>query len=274
MTLNNERDKQDLLARTDAYREVINAARPLTRGELDQIMNYYRVGLTYESNAIEGNTLTIDETKILLEDGLTVGGKPIKDYYEATGHAEAYDFMLGLANAQELTITEDDILELHRLFYHRIDEKNAGSYRSEQVFISGTAFMPPPPGEVPGQMAAFVKWANEIKPSLHPVEWAALMHLWFVNIHPFVDGNGRTARLLLNLALINAGYGVAIIPNVLRADYMRFIRAAQSEDAPNSTPFVCLIAECVLETQKDYCRMLRIELPDVKQKKPPSRDGR
>ncbi len=264
MAWKNEQDKRALLARTDAYKDAIGKSRPLTRGELDQLMNYFRVGLTYESNAIEGNTLTIDETKILLEEGLTVGGKPIKDYYEASGHAEAYDFMLSLTRAPELVITEESILEMHRLFYRRIDEKNAGRYRAEQVFISGTSFIPPAPGEVPAQMAAFVRWANEKRAEMHPVEWAALLHLRFVEIHPFIDGNGRTARLLMNLALISEGYGVAIIPNVLRGEYMQAIRAAQKDTAPTDTPFVCFIAECTLETQKDYCRMLRIEPPKIR----------
>ncbi len=261
---NTEQDKASLLAQTDRYREAINQGRPLQRGELDQLMEYFRVGLTYSSNAIEGNTLTIDETKVLLEDGLTVGGKPIKDYYEASGHAEAFDFMLSIASAHELMITEETILELHRLFHRRIDELNAGRYRSEQVFISGTDFLPPSPKEIPGDMAAFVRWANEIKASTHPVEWAALTHLRFVNIHPFVDGNGRTARLLTNLMLLNAGYGMVIVPPVLRGEYMRALRVSHSEKAPDTAAFVSFIAECVLETQRDYCRLLRIDPPERK----------
>ena len=266
MSSYSEQDKARLLAKTDRYRDAINQSRPLQRAELDQLMEYFRVGLTYSSNAIEGNTLTIDETKVLLEDGLTVGGKPIRDYYEASGHAEAFDFMLSIANAQELTVTEETIMELHRLFYRRIDELNAGRYRDRQVFITGTDFLPPAPKDVPGDMAAFVRWANESRASTHPVEWAALVHLRFVSIHPFVDGNGRTARLLTNLMLLNAGYGMVIVPPILRGDYMQAIRLSQSGKASSATPFVSFIAECVLETQRDYCRLLRIDPPD---RKPP-----
>jgi Fic family protein len=264
MAWRNDRDKLKLLAGTDIFRDALAKNRPLTKGEHSQLASFLRVHLTYESNAIECNALTLDETKILLEDGLITGDKPMKDYDEAVGYAEAYDYMLTLARAPERPMAEDDILELHRLFYRRLDDTRAGRYREEQVYISGTSFVPPTPGDVPGEMATFIRWANDRKVALHPVEWAALLHLRFMEIHPFIDGNGRVARLLMNMALIQAGYGIAIIPNALRGEYMQAIRAAQKAQSPTDVLFICFIAECTLETQKDYCRMLRIEPPKIR----------
>ena len=133
----------ELLQKADSYKQKISSARPLAKEELKSLDNYFRIGFTYSSNALEGNTLTISETKILLEDGLTVGGRPLKDCYEAVGHGAAYDFMLSLARQQDMNITEDTIRKLHRLFYQKIDAEQAGQYRSIQVYISGTEYIPP-----------------------------------------------------------------------------------------------------------------------------------
>ena len=120
----------DLLKRIDDYAAVIRAYRPLSEAEVKELDAYYRIGMTYSSNALEGNSLTLSETKVLLEDGITVGGKPIRDCYEATGHAKAYDYMLSIARSGELSITEDVIRRLHRLFYHGIDPDAAGEIPS------------------------------------------------------------------------------------------------------------------------------------------------
>lgn len=236
------------------------------RGEPSFVKNleeYFKIGLTFSSNALEGNTLTITETKVLLEDGLTVGGKPIRDYYEATGHAKAYDYMLDLAREHNTLLMEEQILELHRLFYSLLDENEAGVYRKVSVFITGTDYTPPAPGHVPAAMRAYIGGMNALRCSVHPIEYAARLHKGLVDIHPFVDGNGRTARLLMNLALIQDGFGIAIIPPVRRGEYIDALRAAQRAKNPDDTPFLRLIAECVIETQKDYCRLLRL----------PTRDG-
>ncbi|MDL2287967.1 Fic family protein [Oscillospiraceae bacterium OttesenSCG-928-F05] len=255
-----------LLTRIDRNRKRINAYRPLSPQEVKELDNYYRIGVTFTSNALEGNSLTLTETKVLIEDGITVGGKPIKDCYEATGHAKAYDFMLGMARAERLEITEDDIKQLHRLFYAGIDGEEAGRYRSGQVFISGTEYVPPGAGDVPALMEAFVSDLRETANDRHPVLLAAFAHRRLVDIHPFIDGNGRTARLLMNLILINRGYQVVSIPPVLRADYVQALIAAQRTDDRTDTPFYTLIAECELEAQKDYFRMFCI--PEREEKQP------
>ena len=252
----------DLLQRIDDYAAMIRAYRPLSEAEVRELDAYYRIGITYSSNALEGNSLTLSETKVLLEDGITVGGKPIRDCYEATGHARAYDYMLMIARSDSFSISEDVIRHLHYLFYNGIDPETAGEYRKGQVFITGTEYVPPVAEEVPKCMAALVTELVEQKRKLHPVELAAYAHRRLVDVHPFQDGNGRTARLLMNLILINLGYCIVSIPPVLRHDYIVALQQAQRENRPSDEAFLKLIAECEIEAQKDYCRMFRIKLSE------------
>ncbi len=251
-----------LLDRIDAYAQAIRERRPLTTDEVKELDAYFRIGMTYTSNALEGNSLTLSETKVLLEDGITVGGKPIRDCYEATGHARAYDYMLETARGGPLQFCEEDILRLHALFYGGVDPEHAGRYREGQVFITGTEYVPPTAEEVPGGMAELVDELNQKKDTLHPVLLAAYAHRRLVDIHPFQDGNGRTARLLMNLILVNRGYCVVSIPPILRHDYITALQQAQRAQGPSDAAFIKLICECELEAQKDYCRMFRIKLPE------------
>jgi Fic family protein len=240
---------QKILAEIDRLQKEINKHRPLNKTVLKQIKEYYKVGLTYSSNAIEGNSLTESETKIVIEDGLTINGKPLKDHFEALGHGEAYDLMYKLYKHQ--VIAEGDIKKLHKLFYYRIDAKKAGKYRKVKVFISGSKYPLPLPENLSARMADFVRKLPGLKAKLHPVEFAARVHKDFVFIHPFVDGNGRLARLLMNLALLQAGYNIPIIPPIRRPDYINTLEKAHAD----AKPFTAFIAEMVMETQKDYIRL-------------------
>lgn len=248
----------EILNKIEENKKYILDFRPLKPAEIQELDNYFKIGTTYSSNALEGNTLTLSETKILLEDGLTVAGKPMKDCYEATGHGEAYDLMIKLARSEKLQITEDVIKKLHFLFYNRLDSTEAGVYRDYQVFISGTEYVPPVPEEVPLLMKDFISQLANNRQNLHPILLAAYAHKRIVDIHPFTDGNGRTARLLMNLILINKGYCVVSIPPVLRHEYIEALQISQREINPSIEPFNQLIAECELEAQKDYLRMFRI----------------
>lgn len=252
---------QSLLDKIDSYAKLIREKRPLSPGEVKELDDYFRIGMTYTSNALEGNSLTLSETKVLIEDGITIGGKPIRDCYEATGHAKAYDYMLRTARGGELCFSEDVILQLHALFYSGIDPEHAGRYRTGQVFISGAEYIPPAADEVPEQMAGLIDELNAKKDNLHPVLLAAYAHRRLVDIHPFQDGNGRTARLLMNLILVNQGYCIVSIPPVLRHDYIMALQRAQHPDAPSDKAFARLICECELEAQRDFCRMFKIRLP-------------
>lgn len=261
-------ESKALFDKIDQYKKIIEERRPLTTDEVKELDAYFRIGVTYSSNALEGNSLTLSETKVLLEDGITVGGKPIRDCYEATGHAKAYDYMLMLARSRDFQMTEDVILRLHQLFYSGIDEEKAGRYRTGQVFITGTEYVPPTAEEVPGLMQTFLADLNEKRSRLHPVQLAAYAHRRLVDIHPFQDGNGRTARLLMNLILINADYCVVSIPPVLRHDYITALQQAQRSKAPSDAAFIKLIAECEIEAQRDYCRMFHIQLPKMQKTEP------
>jgi Fic family protein len=254
-------DIQALLNRIDKTKALIDDRRPLKPAEVKELDAYFRVGATYSSNALDGNTLTLTETKILLEDGLTAGGKPLRDCYEAVGHAKAYDFMLETARSGNLRFSEDIILRLHGLFYQGIEPEQAGVYRDHQVFITGTEYMPPAAAEVPGLMREFIDELNGGHERAHPVRLAALAHRKLADIHPFADGNGCAARLLMNLILINRGYQIVIIPPILRRDYIGALEAASSAKDPNGERFAEFIAEREIEAQRDYCRMFRIKLP-------------
>ena len=249
---------ESLLKKIDDNKRLVDSHRPLNEAEIKELDAYYRIGLTYSSNALEGNSLTLSETKVIIEDGITVGGKPLKDCYEATGHAKAYGFMIETARANNLIFSEESIKTLHKLFYSGIDVENAGKYRSHQVFITGSEYLPPTADEIAPLMKAFIVDLNEKIHSLHPVISAAFAHRRLVDIHPFGDGNGRTARLLMNLILVNKGYQIVTIPPILRLEYIAALQAAQRSDKPSDRAFTKLIAECEIESQKDYCRLFRI----------------
>ncbi len=227
------------------------AMRPLATETLKSLRDYYRVGLTYSSNELEGNSLTESETKIVIEDGLTIEGKPLRDVYEAVGHARAYDYLFELATNK--IVEEKDILELHRLFYQQIDPEHAGKYRQVPVFISGSKYPVTVPQKVRSEMKKFVSWFNKQETKLNPVEFAALTHKKFVFIHPFVDGNGRLSRLLMNLALLRNEYSIALIPSLLRHEYI----ASQEKAHDDDSVFIKFIADRVIATQMDLLRLLQ-----------------
>lgn len=232
----------------DSLQQEINKLRPLDQSLLKQIKEYYRIGLTYSSNALEGNTLTETETKIVLEEGITIGGKPLKDHLEVIGLSDSFNFLYDCVKQKQ--ITEEEIKKFHYLFYYRIDEPHAGKYRDMQAFITGSKYALPKPNELNNLMAEFITNLNK-EVGKHPVELAAQAHKDFVFIHPFVDGNGRVARLLMNLILLKHGYNIAVIPPILRPNYIQALEKAHTSDVD----FVNLIAQCVKEGQKDYLRL-------------------
>lgn len=240
-----------LLSKAEQLRDSIIALRPIPRETLKSLREYYRIGLTYSSNALEGNSLTESETKVVVEDGLTINGKPLRDVYEAVGHAHAYDYISSLAINKPLEV--DDILELHRLFYEKIDAAQAGHYRTVPVFVSGSSYAVTPPAKIEAEMKRFVKWFNANEQKLPTPEFAALAHQKFVFIHPFVDGNGRVARLILNMALLRGEYTIALIPAILRHEYVQSLEASHKEPSV----FVDFMAERIIATQMDLLRLLK-----------------
>lgn len=242
---------KDTLRKIDLLKTKIEAYRPIDQHLLKQLREYFRIGMTYSSNALEGNSLTETETKIVIEDGMTIGGKPVKDHMEALGHSEAYDMLFRLAKHK--VITEANIKELHRLFYYRIDQEQAGKYRKQKVIITGTDFIPPAPEKIPDLMKSFIEGIPGIRGKNHPVEFAAIIHKELVTIHPFIDGNGRAARLLMNLALLEAGYPIAVIPPVLRREYLDTLNITHKG---SDRPFINFITGVCHESAKEYLRLL------------------
>ena len=226
----------ELFTRILQKKKLLDANRPFDSTSLTKLQESFNVELTYNSNAIEGNTLSLSETKLVLEDGLTIGGKSMKEHLEATNHQKAIEFIQSLVNKK--TLEEIDILNLHALILDRIDSHNAGFYRKSNVRISGTTYVPPSPEKVPTLMKNFYSILNT---KGEPIEVASKVHMEFVNIHPFIDGNGRSARLILNLILIRAGYPPIIIKKTEREKYIRDIIQAQLHQ--NLTPFVNLVAK-------------------------------
>ncbi len=243
---------EQLLKKIDINKELLLKERPLNDFNLKQIKDYYRVGLTYSSNALEGNSITLSETKVILEDGLTISGKPIKDFYETIGHANAYDFMFSIINS--ININEEIIKKLHYLFYNKIDNTNAGKYRKENVIITGSNYSVVDYKLIEKEIKEFEFWCQNERENYHPVVFSALVHKKMIFIHPFIDGNGRTARLLMNLALLQKGYELAIIPPICRNEYIKYLELAHKNDKE----FTQFIAERVYETSKDMIRLFNI----------------
>lgn len=245
----------DIYKLIDLYKNVIDEYRPFEGEMLKQLKDYYRIGLTWSSNALEGNTITESETKVLLEDGLTVGGKPLRYTFETIGHAKSYDFMFTMLRSR--TITENDILTMHKMFYESIENDYAGKYRDIDVFISGSKYPVTEPKYIQAEMNKLFHWISSERDKFHPVVFSAQLHKRFIFIHPFKDGNGRIARLLMNTALIQDGYLLAIIPPILRHEYIELLEKAHRDDKP----FEFFVAERVIESQKEIMRLLHIPIP-------------
>jgi Fic family protein len=234
MTLD-ERTYENILKK----REKLDGLRPFNKGALLRLQESFRVSLTYNSNAIEGNSLSLRETKIVLEEGITIGGKSLKEHLEATNHSKAIDFIESLVHKKR--IEEIDVLNLHAIILDRIDLENAGFYRRSGVRISGTDYTPPNAAKVPELMKEIYAVLNS--KTGNPIETAAIIHQKFVDIHPFIDGNGRTARLLLNLYLMRNGYPPVIILKIERKKYIETI--IQGQTKKNVDPFMNFIAKAV-----------------------------
>lgn len=232
----------------------LNKLRPLSKTLLQKLRERFAVEMTYNSNAIEGNSLTLKETFWVIQEGLTVKGKPLKDVLEAKNHKEALDFLYELVeHGSSFTFSEHLIKQLHALIIQDIDRAKAGRYRQVDVWITGTEHIPPKSIEVPIQMEALVRWGRAHEPKINVVEFAAMLHHRFVHIHPFEDGNGRTGRLLMNIFLMRYGFPIAIIQKNDRQKYYRTLRAA---DAGNYSPLINLVAQAALRSLDIYLDVL------------------
>ena len=208
-------------------KKLIDRAGEMPDALTRNLHEWFRVELTYTSNALEGNTLTRRETAMVVEKGITVGGKSLVEHLEATNHAQAFDLIAEKSRKPLKHFTENDLLSLHKMILSGIDNQNAGFYRNVPVRLSGSRTVLPNPRKVPDLMTAFHQWLQS-KQKIHPVDLAAEAHYRLVTIHPFIDGNGRTARLLMNFILMCHGYPPAIIRKSERGKYLDALEKAQT----------------------------------------------
>jgi Fic family protein len=203
----NHKDFKSELAEIDILKKKLNRFRHLDSYRIAQALE---LEYTFESNRIEGNTLSLKETDLVINEGLTISGKSMREHLEVINHSHAIEFVKDLVNKKS-SINEHLLLQIHNLVLRGIDNDNAGKYRTLQVMIKGSKHTPPQPFMVAKQMEDYFLWYQKNKKHMHPVILAANMHEKLVTIHPFIDGNGRTARLLMNLILLQHGFVIANI---------------------------------------------------------------
>ena len=233
------------------------------KSKLDKLREFdsYRIAqaleleYTFESNRIEGNTLTLKETDLVINEGLTVSGKSMREHLEAINHQEAIEYVKDLVQ-RKVSINERELLVIHNMILRGIMPEYAGKYRNIQVMIKGSAHMPPQPFLVPKKMEEYFEWYQINRNKLHPVVLAAEMHERLVTIHPFVDGNGRTSRLIMNLILLKHGYVIANIKGDYdaRMNYYNALELVQTEKEKDT--FLNFIADVEIDCLNRYLKIL------------------
>ena len=237
-----------ILDEIDALKAALNKFRELDSFRITQALE---LEYTFESNRIEGNTLTLKETDLVINKGLTISGKSMREHLEAINHVEAVAYIKQLIE-RNFSFNERELLSVHNLILRGIIPEDAGRFRKVQVMIKGSSHMPPQPFLVPKQMEDYFLWMEENKNKLHPVILAAEMHERLVTIHPFIDGNGRTSRLIMNLILLQNGYVIANIKGdyETRMKYYQSLETAQTSG--NKEDFILLIAQIEKECMQRY----------------------
>ena len=243
----------DFFEELDEKKAILDSKRPLPKETLKSLEENFKLEWTYNSNAIEGNTLTLKETKVVLE-GITIGGKTMREHLEAINHKEAIEFLEELINDNS-ELSEIDIKNIHALVLKGIDDENAGRYRTENVIISGASHIPPESVIVPELMEKLIYRYDEWKERYHPIIVAALLHAEFVKVHPFIDGNGRTARLLMNFEAMKNGYPPIIIKTKQRHSY--YDALDKGAMIGNYTDFVRMVAKQAEEMLDLYLKLIK-----------------
>ena len=245
-----------MLKEVDVQKEQLSALRPLPEEALKKIQDALDIEYTYESNRIEGNTLTLQETALVVNEGVTISGKTMREHLEAINHAEAISYIKDIAK-QDIEISERTIKEIHALILHGIDRENAGRYRTVPVMISGSTHMPPQPYLIEKQMEDFILRFKQMEAEkVHPVLIAAYLHDELVRIHPFIDGNGRTSRLLMNLYLLRHGYVIITLKgsNDAKVNYYKALEMSHTEQLPED--FQKLVIEAEIAALQKYLSIM------------------
>ncbi len=252
-TGNLEKLKEQLLE----LKKCLDSFRPFNYAQLNNLQEAFDTEYTYESNRIEGNTLTLSETALVVSQGITISGKPLKDHFEAVNHRDAINYIRKIAESN-IDFSEKVLLEIHALILRSIDIENAGFYRRDRVRIQGSRHICPNPLKIPGLMKEYFEFYEKNKDLMHPVELAANMHEKLVTIHPFIDGNGRTARLVMNLILLRNGYPITVINSERnkREEYYKTLEESQISSNNDNLKFILLIGEYTKQWCFKYFEMI------------------
>ncbi|MFH1291892.1 MAG: Fic family protein [bacterium] len=232
---------KDVLNRLKQKKKKLDSFRPLAKSALNRLREQFVIEWTYNSNGIEGNTLTLRETALVLREGITVSGKTLKEHTEATNHKKAIEFVEKFVVSKK-SLSEKILLDIHKIVLSDIDDEYAGIYRNQNVRILGARVIPPNPLKIQRLMDEFFKWLDKNTDNLHIIEQVALAHYKLVEIHPFIDGNGRTSRLIMNLLLMQKGYPPAVI---LKNDRKKYYSTLNEANMGRFEPFVLFIAQSV-----------------------------
>ena len=243
---------QKLLDEIDALKTKLDTFRQFDSYRIAQALE---LEYTFESNRIEGNTMTLRETDLVINEGLTISGKSMREHLEAINHQEAIAFIKDLMQ-KNTPLHEREVLSIHNLIVRGIHPEDAGKYRKVQVMIKGSTYMPPQPYMVAKEMEDFFIWYETNKNKTHPIVLAAEIHERLVTIHPFTDGNGRTSRLVMNLILLQNGYIIANIKGDYesRMQYYQSLETAQTKN--NKEDFILFIAQMEKESLERYISII------------------
>ena len=245
-----------VLNEIDRIKKQIDEIKPLNDLQLKKLNEYFFTEYTFESNKIEGNTLTLQETAMVINEGLTIGGKSVKEHLEAINHSEAINFINEIAKGNDF-LSERTIKDIHYLVLKSIEKSNVGKYRDIEVRISGSKHLPPAFFDVPFKMHDLINYYQYHKEELHPVVMAADMHQILVGIHPFIDGNGRTSRLLMNLILLQNGYYIANIKGSMQSRLSYYKALEQAHVNGNLSDFRLLVAKSVKNALQEFYNLIK-----------------
>lgn len=253
----NNNDLNVLLEQIDDLKKSLESFRPLQGIHIEKLNQYLDEVFTYDSTSIEGNTLTLQETALVLNKGITIGGKSLREHFEIVNHKEAIDYIKEIVKKEEV-FNKRVLLDIHHLILKNIDVHNAGKFRNVDVMISGSAHKPPTFLQVENLMRDYFEFYEQEKEDLNPVILSAELHERLVTIHPFIEGNGRTARLVMNLILLQYGFPITNISsqNALRDEYYKSLEMAQTED--NKEVFHKFIAKNVKNSLIKYLEIIAV----------------
>jgi len=260
-----------LLKRLDLKKARLDDLRPLPVAAVNRLRDEILVEWIYNSNAIEGSTITLQETRLILETGLTVGGKSLREHFEVINHKEAIQYVENLVQVSE-PITSFHVRQIHKLILTNIDNENAGDYRKTHVRIAGSTIIPPEAWQITNLMTEWSDWVTGAEGSIHPVALAARAHHRLVAIHPFIDGNGSTARLVMNVLLMRRAYPPTVILRTNRRQYYSVLAQADSGKPEALVNFVGRTVENSLNLYLEACTP-RVKSPEPENELIPLRNA-